>query len=148
MSFGKWFKVVLLMVVTLAVAALASVADSGGTVGAVIGDKAPGAVKLLGDNLILAIIGMVGALAFRLLQKALQMLPTRWKWVNNKLTVGLINKLIGWLFGKTTLIYNAKVQDDYCTDPAYSKEELKKKATEYLSKKGGVLKEFNKAINR
>jgi len=83
----------------------------------------------------------LGAGLFRAAQKMLQKLPTKWKWVNNKLTVSIISKIIGGLFGKTTLIYNAQIENR-----EKEKKELRKQALQHLARNGGILKEFDEAI--
>lgn len=87
-------------------------------------------------------IGAVGAGVYRGIQKILQNLPSKWQWANNKLTLKLSSRIVSWLFGKTTVMYNAEIPE---VDAA--KEEFRKQAEKYL-KRGGVWNEFQKAMNK
>jgi hypothetical protein len=111
--------------------------DSLGFIGNLITEKVPE----LGP-ITVPVIMICGGFLFRVVQKMLQKLPTKWKWVNNKLTVSIISKIISGLFGKTTLFYNAIPED------IKTKEELKKEAAKYLSRNGGILQEFEKIIKQ
>lgn len=94
-------------------------------------------------NILIPVITAIGAALFRIAQKSLQRLPTRWKWVNNRLTVSIMGKIVGVLFGKTTLLYNAKIVDDETANA-----ELKKTALKHLSRQGGILHDFNKVVEK
>lgn len=89
---------------------------------------------------LLLIISLLSAAAFRGVQIVLQILPTRWSWVNNKLTVSIVSKLISLLFGKTTLLYNAQPSD------GKAKVELKKEAAKHLARHGGILSAYEDAM--
>ena len=110
----------------------------------------------LSEALVGGLVSVLGAAAFRGVQVILQKLPTRWRWVNNKLTLGIVNRLLSHLFGKTTMIYNARlsvIEPNPSTDTVIeeynkSKEQLRKEALKHLGRKGGVLQEFEKAINQ
>lgn len=112
--------------------------DTLGLIGNLISEKLPE-----WGPIIMPVIFAAGAAIFRALQKILQILPTKWKWVNNKLTVSIISKIIGALFGKTTLVYNMQVENK-----EQIKAEAKKEVIKHLSKKGGILKEFNEAMEK
>lgn len=91
----------------------------------------------------LIIIGFIASAIYRGAQIALQLLPTKWKWVNNKLTVGILTKIIQLLFGKTTTLYNADVD----SDSMVAKSALYDTAMKHLSRNGGILQEYEKAMN-
>ena len=104
------------------------------------------------------LVPLLGAMLYRIIQIMLQRLPTRWRWANNKLTLGIVNRLLSWLFGKTTMLYNAKLSgknvktqnalDGWSVVDHYEKasKALKKEAVKHLARKGGILKAYEKAI--
>lgn len=98
----------------------------------------------LGQLVTTALISAIGAIVYRFIQMGLQKLPTKWQWVGNNFVVkGIMNKLVGKLFGKTTLLYNMKVEGN-----EKDKVEARKKAIEHLSRKGGELKAFEEAMKK
>lgn len=111
-------------------------ADSLGAIGKTIQEKAADWAPL-----VMPVLPVVGAALFRVLQKILQRLPTKWRWVNNKFTVGLIGKIVCFLFGKTTLIYNARTDLDQ-----RSQEELRDVALKHLGRQGGIMRAFDAGV--
>lgn len=112
--------------------------DTLGVIGNAIAEKIPEYWPYIAVAL-----SAIGSALFRFAQKMLQRMPTKWRWVNNKLTVSIIGKIIGLIFGKTTLLYNAQIVED-----ERAKEELKKEAMKHLSRQGGILQAFNEAIGK
>lgn len=102
----------------------------------------------LSEALVGGLVTVLGAAAFRVIQIVLQRLPTKWKWVNNRLTLGIINRVLSWAFGKTTMLYNAQLVNDQ-KEELKAKEELKKTALKHLSRNGGILLQaFNDAVKK
>jgi len=141
----KVFAVLFLVVAAVAGWCAPELRDSIGTVGIQIGQL----FKKIGlsESLVSGLVPVLGAAAFRLFQIILQKLPTKWKWVNNKLTLGIVNKILSGLFGKTTMIYNAQIT--LTSDPAANekaKNKLKEEAAKHLARNGGILNAFNNAM--
>lgn len=142
-----------LFLITAAVAGYCSpeLQDSIGVVGVQIGNL----FKKIGLDTAVAqmLVAVLAATTFRCIQLLLQKLPTKWKWVNNKLTLGIVNRILAALFGKTTMYYNSQVKmpkriaaklpapDQYTVN-----QQLKKDAAKYFSGKGGVLTAFEDAM--
>jgi hypothetical protein len=95
---------------------------------------------------IVAIVGVLSMVAYRGTQILLQRLPTKWKWINNKLTLGIIDKIFVFLFGKTTALYNAKVEAMKMIDNEKASAALREVAAKHLSRHGGILKAFEDAM--
>ncbi|MBT8490154.1 MAG: hypothetical protein KJN62_03810 [Deltaproteobacteria bacterium] len=96
-------------------------------------------------------VSLLGAIVFRVIQIVLQKLPTKWKWVNNKLTLGFVNRLLSRAFGKTTMIYNAQIKSsaiDGVASERRRQEELKKVAIKHLSRNGGIMQAFEAAMSQ
>jgi hypothetical protein len=138
----------LLMLFAFSLCAMAAAgSDSLGIMGNFIYDKL---VKIsVSPEVVVSIIGILAMMAYRGIQYALQALPTQWRWVNNKLTLGIVNRILSIVFGKTTMLYNAQVK---WTGDAMSNQEavatLKKKAMEHLGRRGGILQAFNEATKQ
>jgi hypothetical protein len=98
---------------------------------------------------LLAGISAAGAVVYRWMQIYLQKLPTKWHWVGNNIVAkGLLNKIVGSLFGKTTLLYNMKVIAPEA-EKELAENAAKKKALEHLARKGGVLLSvYKETMNR
>jgi hypothetical protein len=111
--------------------------DSLGIVGTALVDLL-GKIDLGGQG-VGALMALLSAVVFRAVQIVLQKLPTKWRWVDNRLTLGIVNRVLASIFGKTTMIYNGKI------DTAH-KEDLRKEAMKHLSRNGGILQEFEKAV--
>ena len=147
-------KVICFILLIISAACAAAVKDSLG----IAGEQITGLFRKFGlsELLVSSVVSILGAVAFRGLQVILQKLPTRWRWVNNKLTLGIVNRLLSYLFGKTTMIYNARLSviepnpsaETVVEEYNKSKEQLRKEALKHLGRKGGVLQEFEKAINQ
>jgi hypothetical protein len=112
--------------------------DTLGVIGNTLSEKLPEYWPIIAT-----VLPVLGSALFRFAQKILQKLPTKWRWVNNKLTVSIIGKIIGAVFGKTTLLYNAQIVED-----EKAKAELKKAAAKHLSRQGGILQAFNEALDK
>lgn len=95
-----------------------------------------------------ALVSALGAISYRVIQVILQKIPTKWRWVGNNVIVkGILNKIIGKLFGKTTLLYNMQLEEE---DKRFKEahDRARKEAIKHLSRKGGILKEFEKAMEK
>lgn len=112
--------------------------------------------KFLYDNTpfdiatILKILSAAVAVAYsfiRLGQRWLQRRRTIWRYIDNRFTLRLIDRIIGWLFGKTTLIYESKI---FCREEdreAATREAARITATHMLRKEGSdMLKAFSAVI--
>ena len=110
--------------------------DTLGIIGTTLAEKIPEYWPIIAT-----VLPVIGSALFRLAQKQLQKMPTKWRWVNNKLTVSIMGKVVGAVFGKTTLLYNAQIIED-----EKAKAELKKTAMKHLTRQGGILQAFEEAM--
>ncbi|MFA5751116.1 MAG: hypothetical protein WC898_02390 [Candidatus Paceibacterota bacterium] len=149
MKFLQRIPLCLLLSMIIATAAW-SATDSLGIVGKFIVNKlqphgiTPAAVAGLMSFLISSCYG-----AFRALQRYLQGRKTIWKYADNSLTTSLFNRLIGWVFGKTTLIYGSELQYHPGDRDAAVTAAAKLTAEHMLRKNGSdMLKAFAEAAGK
>lgn len=94
------------------------------------------------------VVTLVGA-GLRAMQRYLQGRTTIWKFANNRLTTSLINRLLGWAFGKTTLIYESKIVCDEKDRPTAIAAAATLTAKHLMRKNGSdMLKAFADAVGK
>jgi hypothetical protein len=140
--FGVLFLMMMAAAFLAAPVAVFATSDSAGVITDLIGKISHG---MLSNGEIVALVGILGPLVYRLIQKGLQRLPTRWRWVNNRLTVGILDRLMSYLFGKTVLLYNMRIVAAP-EDTEAAKAAARKVAMDHLARNGGILQEVNRAL--
>jgi hypothetical protein len=142
--------VYLVLLMSGAVAAAAAAADSLGIAGRFLVEKLQaygiGVPEVMG---LLAFVVSGIAAGLRAAQRYLQGRKTVWRFIDNKLTLSIIDRIIGAVFGKTTLIYGAKIE---CSDEDREKafKEAARITAEHMLRKRGsdMLKAFADAVGK